>query len=217
MNKYYPMMLDIKNRRCGVIGGGQVAYRKIISLLECGAKVVVISKEIIQDIKILIDDKKVEYLNDNYNFKYISDLYLVFAATSEANVNKEVYKQCSEKNILINVVDEPEICNFIVPSKIQRGDLTIAVSTNGKSPMLAKKIREDLEKIYDDRYKIFLNIMGQIRKKAFVTLKDHKKRSEFYRTIVYSDLIDRLSQENRESIEREIMKILAEYENSIKL
>lgn len=213
MNKYYPIMLDIKNRKCGVIGGGKVAYRKIISLLECGARVVVISKELIQDIKILIDEKKVEHLNDNYNSKYISDLYIVYAATSEINVNNEVYKQCIEKNILVNVVDKPDICNFIVPSKIQRGNLTIAVSTNGKSPMLARKIREDLEEIYDDRYEVFLDIMGQVRKKAFDILKDNKKRSEFYKTIVYSNFINRLSKENKESIEKEIMEILKEYKN----
>lgn len=217
MNKYYPIMLDVKNRKCGVIGGGKVAYRKIISLLECGAKVVVISKEIIQDIRILINEKKVKHLDDNYNFKYISDLYLVYAATSETTVNKEIYRQCSENNILVNVVDEPDICNFIVPSKIQKGDLTIAVSTNGKSPMLARKIREDLEEIYDDRYEIFLDIMGQVRKKAFAAIKDNKKRSEFYKTIVYSNFINRLSFENREYIEMEIIKILTQYEDNMKL
>lgn len=214
MNKYYPIMLDIKNRKCGVIGGGKVAYRKIISLLECGAKVVVISKEIISDVKTLIDEKKVEYLNENYNPKYIADLYIVYAATNEITVNKEIYKHCIEKNILVNVVDEPDICNFIVPSKIQKGDLTISVSTNGKSPMLARKIREDLEEIYDDRYEVFLDIMGQVREKAFVILRDNKKRSEFYKTIVFSNFINRLSRENKELIEREIMEILKEYKDT---
>ncbi|MFT8314526.1 MAG: bifunctional precorrin-2 dehydrogenase/sirohydrochlorin ferrochelatase [Clostridium sp.] len=213
MNEYYPIMLNVKGKKCGVIGGGKVAYRKITTLLECGAEVLVISREIIQDIKMLVNENKVIYLEDNYDFKYISDSYLVYAATNEKDINEKIYKQCNEKNILVNVVDEPDICNFIVPSKIKRGDLTIAVSTNGKSPMLAKKIREDLEQIYDDKFEIFLDIMGQIRKEAFVILKDSRVRSEFYKHIVYSDFINRLSCHNREGIKKEIMDILMEYEN----
>ncbi|AGK99072.1 precorrin-2 dehydrogenase/sirohydrochlorin ferrochelatase family protein [Clostridium pasteurianum] len=217
MNEYYPIMLNVKSKKCGVIGGGKVAYRKITALLECGAEVLVISREIIQDIEILVNENKVIYLEDNYDFKYISDLYLVYAATNEKNINNKIYKQCNEKNILVNVVDEPDICNFIVPSKIRRGDLTIAVSTNGKSPMLAKKIREDLEEIYDDRYEIFLDIMGQIRKEAFAILKDSKRRSEFYRHVIYSNFINRLSYDNKESIQKEIMDILIEYKSNGKL
>lgn len=213
MNEYYPIMLNVKGKKCGVIGGGKVAYRKITTLLECGAEVLVISKEIIQDIRILVNENKVIHFEDNYDFKYILDSYLVYAATNEKNINEKIYKQCNEKNILVNVVDEPDICNFIVPSKIKRGDLTIAVSTNGKSPMLARKIREDLEQIYDDRYEIFLDIMGQVRKEAFVILKDSRVRSEFYKHIIYSNFINRLSYDNREAIKKEIMDILMEYEN----
>lgn len=211
MNQYYPIMLNIKNRKCGVVGGGKVAHRKILSLLECGAEVIVVSREIIQDIEILVQKNKIQYIEDNYNFKYISDLYLVYAATDEYYTNVEIYNQCSKNNILVNVVDEPEVCNFIVPSKVKRGDLTIAISTNGKSPMLARKIREDLEKVYDDRYEIFLDVMGNVRKEAFNIIKDSKRRSDFYRHIIYSDFIIRLSYDNRDLIEQEIMSILMSY------
>lgn len=211
MDQYYPIMLNIKNRRCGVVGGGKVAYRKILSLLECEAEVIVISKEIIQDIKILVEKNKIVYIEGSYDFKYISNLYLVYAATDEFHTNVEIYNQCNENHILVNVVDKPDVCNFIVPSKVKRGDLTIAISTNGKSPMLARKIREDLEKVYDDRYEIFLDIMGNVRKEAFNILKDTKKRSEFFRDIIYSDFIIRVSRDNRELIEEEIMDILIKY------
>lgn len=213
MNKYYPIMLDIKDKKCGVIGGGNIAYRKIVSLLECEAEVTVISNEVIKEIKLLIDDKKIKYLRDKYNFKHISDFYLVYAATNDSKVNEAVYSQCSQKNILVNVVDKPEICNFIVPSKVKKGDLTIAISTNGKSPMLARKIRQDLEKVYDYRYELFIDIMGEVRKEVFHTLKDAKKRSEFYKAIVYSDFIDRLTSQNRDEIQKEIMNILSKVNN----
>lgn len=206
-------MLDIRNKKCVVIGGGKVAHRKILSLLECHAEVIVISKIIIEDIRLLVENKKIKYIEDNYNFKYISDVNLVYAATDDSDTNKNVYRQCNEKNILVNVVDEPDICNFIVPSKVKRGDLTISISTNGKSPMLAKKLREDLEKIYDDRYEIFLDIMGEVRKKAFMFLKDSKIRGEFYKYIIYSDFIDRLSYNNKELIKQEIIDILLNFEN----
>ncbi len=208
MNKYYPIMLDIKEKKCAVIGGGNIAYRKIVSLLECAAEVIVISKEVIKDIQLLIEDKKIIYFQDKYNFKYICDCYLVYAATNDSIVNQAVYSQCSKENILVNVVDKPKICSFIVPSKVQKGNLTIAISTNGKSPMLARKIRQDLEKVYDFRYEIFLDIIGEVRKEVFHNIKDQKKRSEFYKAIVYSDLIDRITFENKTYIQKQIMNIL---------
>jgi len=208
MKKYYPIMLDIKEKKCAVIGGGNIAYRKITSLLECNAEVIVISNEVIKDIQLLIEDKKIIYFQDKYNFKYISDCYLVYAATNDSIVNQAVYSQCCEANILVNVVDKPKICSFIVPSKVQKGDLTIAISTNGKSPMLARKIRQDLEKVYDFRYEIFLDIMGEVRKEVSHNLKDQKKRSEFYKAIVYSDLIDEITFENKADIQKQIMNIL---------
>lgn len=213
MNKYYPIMLDIKEKKCVVIGGGNIAYRKVISLLEAGAKVTVISKEINEDIKLLLKDQVVECIEEKYDFKYINDCYLVYAATDDKEVNELVYSQCSEKNILVNVVDKPEICNFIVPSKLQRGNLTIAISTNGKSPMLSRKIRQDLEKVYDNRYELFLDIMGEVRKEAFKVLINGKKRSEFYNKIIYSNYIDRLACEDKQKIYMEIMNILHRYGN----
>lgn len=208
MNKYYPIMLDIKEKKCAVIGGGNIAYRKIVSLLECGAEVIVISDEVVKDIQLLIDCKKIIYFQDKYNFKYIFNCYLVYAATDDGTVNQAVYSQCCQKDILVNVVDKPEICSFIVPSKVQKGDLTIAISTNGKSPMLARKIRQDIEKIYDFRYEIFLDIMGEVRKEVFHRLKDQKKRSGFYKTIVYSDFLDKITYENKADIQKQIMNIL---------
>jgi len=212
MNRYYPIMLDIKEKKCIVIGGGNIAYRKILSLLESGAKVTVLSTLINEEVELLLKNKKIKFVQEKYDFKYIKDCYLVFAATDDREVNELVYKQCSEKNILVNVVDKPEICNFIVPSKLQKGDLTIAISTNGKSPMLAKKIRQDLEKVYDYRYELFLDIMSEVRKEAFRILKDGKKRSEFYKAIVYSNFSDRLECEDKHEIQKEIMDILYEYE-----
>lgn len=210
MNKYYPVMLDIQGKKCIVIGGGKIALRKTLSLLEGGAKVTVISIEINKEIRELAKNNKIKLIEGKYNKKYMGNCYLVYAATDNKAVNEDVYKYCNEKNILVNVVDKPEICNFIVPSKLQRGDLTIAISTNGKSPMLARKIRLELEEEFDDRYEVFLNIMGEVRKEAFKVLRDANMRSEFYKKIIYGNYIDRLVKEDKEEIKREILEKLNE-------
>lgn len=211
MPNYYPIMLDIEDKKCTVIGGGSVAYRKITSLLDCAAKVTVISIVIDEEINNLADEKKITYIQDNYNYKYISGSYLVYAATNDRKINELIFKDCSAENILINVVDEPDICNFIVPAKVKRGNLTVAISTNGSSPMLAKKIREDLETAFDYRYELFLDIMVEIRKIAAVWIKSSKRRSDFYREVTYSDLINKVNNENKEEIKAEIYKTMQKY------
>ncbi|MDD3223394.1 MAG: bifunctional precorrin-2 dehydrogenase/sirohydrochlorin ferrochelatase [Clostridium sp.] len=208
MKKYYPIMIDIDEKKCAVIGGGKVAFRKIKSLIECNADVFVISKDIIASVKELLDNNRIKYIKAEYDFKYINDCKLAYAATDDNIVNRRIFNDCSKNNILVNVVDTIDECQFIVPSKVQRGDLTIAVSTNGKSPALSKKIRQDLEKKYDFRYEIFLEIMGRVRKRVSSEIEDPKKRSEFYNKIVYSDLIERINYENKDKCEDEIINVL---------
>lgn len=208
MKKYYPIMLDISETKCAVIGGGNVAFRKIKSLIEYRAEVTVISEDIIDVVKKLADDKKIKYIKDKYDFKYIDNCKIVYAATDDNMVNKKVFHDCKENDIFVNVVDSVDECDFIVPSKVQRGDLTIAVSTNGKSPALSKKIRQDLERTYDEKYEIFLDIMGRIRKKVYSEIKDPKKRREFYKKVVYSGLIERINYESKDKFEDEIIDIL---------
>lgn len=206
-------MLDIENRNCLVIGGGKVAYRKTLSLLECGGRVKVLSKNISDEFKNLINKGEIEYIEDKYNLKYIDNVYIVYAATDNRSINNIIYEDCNRNNILVNVVDEPDICNFIVPAKVQRGDLTIAVSTNGKSPMLSRKIREELEKIFNSNYEVFLDIMGDMRSKVLCDIKDGKKRTEFFKEVVYSDFLERLTYENKEEVQQEMYEIFEKYKN----
>ncbi|MCY6354156.1 precorrin-2 dehydrogenase/sirohydrochlorin ferrochelatase family protein [Clostridium sp. ZS2-4] len=213
MKKYYPIMLDIENKNCLVIGGGRIAYRKTLSLLECGGKVKVLSKNISDEFKILINKGEIEYIEDNYSIKYIDNVYIVYAATDNRSMNKTIYEDCNRNNILVNVVDEPDICNFIVPAKVQRGDLTVAVSTNGKSPMLSRRIREELEKVFNSNYEDFLDIMGDMRSNVLREIKDGKKRREFFKEVVYSDFIERLTYENKEEVQQEIYGIFEKYKN----
>lgn len=161
MKKYYPIMLDINNKDCLVIGGGSVAYRKINSLIAYGAKVSVVSKHICDELIPLVKSGKINWFSKEYKHDFINNNFLVIAATDNADLNKEIYNNCQQKNILVNIVDQPEICNFILPAVHQEGDLTICVSTNGKSPMMSKLIKSELKNNTD-----FLDLVGKLRYKA---------------------------------------------------
>lgn len=158
----YPAMLNLKNKKCAVIGGGSVALRKCLTLLECEASIKVISPEFQKEFDEL-DPAHVLLIHDIFKPHYIADCFLVIAATGEKETNREIYNYCEENRILINVVDEPELCSFIAPAYLQRGDLTISISTGGKSPALAKKIKEEIGKIYPVEYAEYVETMGLIR------------------------------------------------------
>ncbi|KXG78904.1 precorrin-2 dehydrogenase/sirohydrochlorin ferrochelatase family protein [Thermotalea metallivorans] len=191
MKKYYPIMLDIEGKPCAVIGGGKVAERKVRSLLDCGAKVTVVSPQLTAGIKKLADENLVRVLEREYRWGDLKDHDLVYVATDDPEVNALCLREARQEEILINVVDKPDMCDFIVPAAIQRGDLTITVSTNGKSPMLSRKIREELEKMYGEEYAVFLEVMGDLRKMILSEWKDIRHRRAVFEKIVYGDVFDR--------------------------
>jgi len=163
--KYYPVYIDISKRKCVVAGGGDVAERKVERLLECGARVVVIGNELTPNLEAMKNEEKISHIPDNYKNDYIEGALLVIGATDRDEINERIYRDSKERGILVNIVDDPAKCDFIVPSVFQQGDLSIAISTGGKSPALARNLREELEQRYGHEYRILLNIMGDIREK----------------------------------------------------
>ena len=208
MAKYYPMMLNIENKKCVIVGGGEIAYRKVLELIEYGAIITVVSISINEDIKVIVENGFINYIQGRYDKCYIEDAYIVIASTSDSLVNNQVFKDCSEKRILVNVVDDPKNCSFIVPSKIRRGDLTISISTNGKSPTLSRSIREDLEKKYDKDYEVFLNILGDMRKEVLEKVKDSNKKKEIFNAIIKADYLNKLKLLGEEMVRKEIREYL---------
>lgn len=191
MNKYYPIMLDIRGKKCKVIGGGKVAERKVIALLEHGAVVTVISPLITDKLDQLHREKKIALLDRKYIYGDLDGSYLVYAATDDRETNKICLNECREKGILLNVVDEGEICDFIVPAKISRGHLNICISTDGKSPMLSRRIKERLERIFTEEYEEYLEILGEIRERVKREVASIDRRREIFYNLVYSDVFDR--------------------------
>lgn len=187
---YYPIMIDLTDREVLVVGGGSVAGRKIATLIEYGAVVSVVSRELSPELKNLVDSGRVKYLGGEFSLVFLKDKFLAFAATDDSDLNRRISRAAQAKGMLINAVDQPADCTFIVPSIIRQGDLTISVSTSGKSPALAKRIREKLSSIFGNEYGLFLRMMGKIRESVLSRSSDQKENSRVFHSIVDSDLLD---------------------------
>jgi precorrin-2 dehydrogenase/sirohydrochlorin ferrochelatase len=144
----YPVFLKIKDRRCLVIGGGSVAERKVKSLIESGARVTVVSPDLTGSLQALSDRGLMEHTKRNYREGDLEGFFLAVAATSDKEVNRRIYSEAEKSGVLINSVDDPENCSFFVPSTVRRGDFQVAISTSGKAPYLAKKVRLFLENLF---------------------------------------------------------------------
>ncbi len=160
---YYPIFLNISGKKCVVVGGGQVALRKVRTLLEHGAGVEVISPDLCPELSQLAEGGEIHVLQRSYRAGDLQDAVIAIAATNDSNTNLEVVKEAHRKAVLVNVVDDPENSDFIVPSYMCRGDVTIAVSTGGRSPALARKIRTRLEKDFGDEYASLALLIDEVR------------------------------------------------------
>ena len=187
--RYYPVYLDISKRKCVVIGGGEVARRKVERLLESEARVCVVSREMAPALLSLKEEKKITHIDDEYRKKHITGAFLVVGATDRDEINEAICRDSRELGIPVNIVDDPVRCDFILPSLLQRGDLSIAVSTAGKSPLLARRIREDLERTYGQEYVVLLDIMGTVREKILSRGGDSEANRKVFESILDSPIL----------------------------
>jgi len=205
---YYPIFVDLKGRKVLVVGGGSVASRKIETLLEYGAAVNLVSLEISDSLKDYVDSGNVKYLGKEFREDHLSGMFLVIAATDDSDLNHLISEKAEKNNMLVNAVDQPADCNFILPSIVSRGDLTIAVSTSGKSPAMAKKIRKELTDKFGPEYDLFLKLMGQIRKQVLSGGKTQEENSRIFKRIVNSDILEELKNGNLTRIASILTEIL---------
>lgn len=145
MAPYYPAFLDVKDRLCVIIGGGRVAEGKIASLLECGAQIKMISPEVTAEVQGMADAGILRLEKREYREGDLEGAFVAIAATDDNSVNREIAREAEKGNVLLNVVDVTHLCTFIAPSVVRKGDVTVAISTSGLSPALARKLREELE------------------------------------------------------------------------
>jgi siroheme synthase-like protein len=162
-DSYYPVFMDIRGKRCAVIGGGRVALRKIKRLLDGGAAVEVISPELCEGLEEIVKDGRVTYCRRPYRGGDIKGACLAFAATGSNEVNRQVAAEARSLGIPVNTADGTETSDFIVPSLVQRGNLAVAVSTGGGSPALARSLRRHLEETLLDECAALTELASEIR------------------------------------------------------
>ena len=160
---YYPVFLNISGRKCVVVGGGQVALRKVKTLLEYGASVEVVSSEVCSELGKLAESGEIQVQRRDYHSGDLKGAVLAIAATDDSDTNLEAATEAREKAVLVNIVDDAESSDFIAPSYLRRGDITIAVSTAGRSPALARKIRTRLEKEFGNEYASLALLIAEVR------------------------------------------------------
>jgi siroheme synthase-like protein len=160
---YFPVFLNIQRKKCVVVGGGQVAFRKVRMLLDCGANVTVISPVLHPDLTELANRKSIQVIRRSFKLGDLKGAFIVIAATDTKETNRKVAQEAGRVGALVNVVDDPKPSDFIVPSLLRRGDLTITISTGGMSPALAKKIRTRLEESFGEEYALLVSLVEEVR------------------------------------------------------
>jgi precorrin-2 dehydrogenase/sirohydrochlorin ferrochelatase len=189
---HYPIFLDVEGREVLVVGGGAVSERKIDSLLRCGARVVVVSPETTARIDAWARDARLTLRRRFYEPSDIDGAMLVVASTSDGEVNGRVAADCRAKNVLVNVADNPALCDFIVPAVIESGSMQVAVSTGGSSPALARRLKADLQRTLGNEYAEVNTILGSLREGAKTVLPHDSDRKRFFDSVIATGVLDLL-------------------------
>jgi precorrin-2 dehydrogenase / sirohydrochlorin ferrochelatase len=184
MPSYYPMFVDLQGKRCLVVGGGEIATRKVQGLLDADALVVVVSPALCEALATLAVQGVITYQARPFRADDVLGCTLVIGATDQLEVNRAVCKAARAHDVWVNIVDTPEACDFIAPAIVRRGPLQIAISTAGHSPTLAKRIRMQLEEAYGPEYGRLLEKLGRERQRIRHLIRDPDLRKAYYERLV---------------------------------
>lgn len=202
--RLFPILVSLAGKKVVVIGGGAIAERKIRTVLDCGAFVTVISPELTEGLSNLASDHKFIYLKRAYRKGDLTGANLAFAAVDDKEVSREIASEAMQRNVLLNVVDQPDHCSFIMPAVVRRGLLTLAVSTSGASPAWARNIRNRLSGEYGDEYIRLLDALAQIREYCMRAIEDPIRRREILLRMADESLLELARSHNRIELEKEL-------------
>lgn len=208
--KYYPVNLNIDGQKCLVVGAGKVGTRKVNTLLECGAVVTVVSPEATEALQALKNTEKIVFEKRGYRTSDLKGMFMVIGTTDDEALNRRIYADARQQHKLCNIADRPELCNFILPSIVNRGDLVIAISTSGNSPAFAKKLRKDLEKEFGDEYGDFLRLMGAVRKKLLSEQHDPEVHKHHFEKLIDRGLLELVKGNETEKIDALLHEMFGE-------
>jgi precorrin-2 dehydrogenase/sirohydrochlorin ferrochelatase len=191
MSGYPITLVDLANTPCVVIGGGEVAARKVAALREAGARPVVISPALCATLERQVEEGEIDVIQRRYQIGDLAGVRLVIAATNDPATNEAVWREARDIGCLVNVVDDPPRCNFYVPATVRRGALTLAVSTGGRSPLLARRIRKMLEQQFDIAYEAYVELLGELRPRVQEHVEPTRRKA-LWMSLLDSDILDLL-------------------------
>ena len=203
--KYYPAFLDLHNKKTVVVGGGSVAERKVRLLLKAGAAVKVISPSLTSYLTRLKEQGLIKHFCRNYKKGDLKNAFIVIAATSSPVINAKIAR---ESDKLVNVAAPPSEGNFIVPSIVKRGPLTLAISTEGSSPAVSKAVRKEIEMHYGKEFARYLRFVEKVRKQAIQQIKDKGKREKFLKSLASEESFYILRTEGYTAISQKVLSEL---------
>ncbi|MBA2516677.1 MAG: bifunctional precorrin-2 dehydrogenase/sirohydrochlorin ferrochelatase [Solirubrobacterales bacterium] len=181
---FYIACLKLTGRRCVVVGGGAIGLEKVEGLLACDGRVVLVAPEADPELATLADEKSIEWIRRPYVAGDLENTFMAIAATNDTDVNIAVYDDAERRAMLVNVVDVPPLCNFILPAIVRTGPLAIAISTAGASPALAKRMKRQIAEEYGEPYARLAILLNEVRGWAKGTLPTYQDRKVFFEGIV---------------------------------
>lgn len=222
----YPVNLNVQGRLCVIVGGGAVGTRKALRLVRCGARVTVISPNVTEALQPFVDNGAVcwqarGYQRSDLELGRMSDpaseagfssqsVFLVISTTDSPSVNAQVHADARKLGILCNIADQPETCDFTLPAVVSRGDLAVTVSTSGKSPALARRLRKELEMQLGEEYEIGLKLMGAVRKKLLGEGHDPDAHKARFRRVIDGGLIPLIREGRMREVDRLLVDVLGD-------
>lgn len=209
MQHLFPICLNLQDKTCLVVGGGRVAERKIASLIDYGARVRVVSNNITARIEQWQRDERVQVSIRGFSEEDLEGVFLVFIATDNREINSTISRICRSRGILANVVDDPELCDFLIPSVLRRGSLLLAVSTEGKSPAYARKLRRELEDIITPSHGELVDLLGEVRTYLHSQVPDINIRKQIIESIVYSDILNLIQVGEKDRVKEKIRQCMS--------
>lgn len=213
--KQYPVNLNLEGKKCVVVGGGRVAERKVLELLECGAEVTLISPQLVPKLRELSNKRVIQYIKRAYKPGDLKGAYLAIASTNSQGVNRHVGEEARMLGILANIVSSVGLSDFTVPGVLRRGEFMLTVSTSGRSPALSRRLRTELENTFGEEYEVFTAILGDLRKQLRNLSAVERKR--LYLEVAMSNIPKLLRVGRLNDAEKELKRITGLGFNEIKL
>jgi siroheme synthase-like protein len=207
---YYPIFIDIENRAVLIIGGGNVCARKAETMLKYGARVTVVAPEFTEEIEQWAGEGKLAIKRKHYDESDVDGANMVIASTDDQRVNEQIAADCRKRRIPVNVVDVTPLCEFIVPAIVEKGSIQIAISTGGKSPALARTLKEDLIELVGVEYTEVNDLLGTLREAAKAVLPSDVDRKRFFDGILARGILQMLREGRRQDAREAIIAACGE-------